>query len=228
MTAAASPCSAGGTTDTQPPAKPVLSLGPATQTSLVLNWQAGSDNIGIDHYNVYRGTSIQASGQLKVRLRNASLNHTYTGLTCGTDYSLALVAEDAAGNKSDLAEAIWYQFAPSPATPRRHRRRRGGTPTRSRRLHRQPGGRCDDIIDRRRHLGTLNRQRRRCRSTAFIVEPAESRRPLGRRPPTDLSCGTAYTFGIDSFDACRQPFGACGLTVDLCVRIHNRRALQRT
>ena len=49
--------------DTQPPAKPILSLGPATQTTLVLNWQPGSDNVGIDHYNVYRGTSDQAAGQ---------------------------------------------------------------------------------------------------------------------------------------------------------------------
>ena len=113
VTAATSACSSstppspGGTPDTQPPAGPVLSLGPATQTSLVLNWQAGSDNVGIDHYNVYRGTSDELSGQVKIA-ETKQLSYTYTGLTCGTDYSLALVAEDAAGNKSILAEAIWY------------------------------------------------------------------------------------------------------------------------
>ena len=108
-----------GTRDTQPPEKPILSLGPATQTSLVLNWQAGSDNVGIDHYNVYRGTSDRPSGQVKVAETN-ELSYTYTGLTCGTDYSLALVAEDAAGNTSNLAEAIWYPvrtLACSPTTP---------------------------------------------------------------------------------------------------------------
>ena len=125
----------GGTGDTQPPASR-FSLGPATQTSLVLNWQAGSDNIGIDHYNVYRRTSDQASGQLKVA-ETKQLSHTYTGLTCGTDYSLALVAEDAAGNKSDWPRQSGIRFAPSPATPRRHRRRRRVEPqTRSRRQSR--------------------------------------------------------------------------------------------
>ena len=50
-----------------------------------------------------------------------ALSYTYSGLTCGTDYSLALVAEDKAGNTSILAEAIWYPVVRS--TARRHRRR---------------------------------------------------------------------------------------------------------
>ena len=38
-------------------ATPLVGAGDAT--TLVLNWQPGSDNVGIDHYNVYRGTSDQ-------------------------------------------------------------------------------------------------------------------------------------------------------------------------
>ena len=117
------PPPSGGTPDTQPPAK-AGSLTGAGDADVI-----GSELAGRRRQHRYRslqrlsrGTSDQASGQLKVAETNSSA--TYTGLTCGTDHSLALVAEDAAGSKSDLAEAIWYRFAPSPATPRRHRRRR--------------------------------------------------------------------------------------------------------
>jgi chitodextrinase len=93
--------------DTQPPAKPILSLGPATQTTLELRWQTGTDNVGIHHYNVFRGNSAAAGGQVKIA-ETTALSYVYTGLACGTSYSLALQAQDAAGNKSNLSEAIWY------------------------------------------------------------------------------------------------------------------------
>lgn len=108
--------------DTTPPADPVLSLGAASQTSLTLNWQAGSDNIGVDHYNVYRGTSGDAAAQVKVG-ETSALSYTFTGLTCATDYSLGLTVEDAAGNESVLAHAIWFPVrtvdcdAPPPPPP---------------------------------------------------------------------------------------------------------------
>jgi chitodextrinase len=93
--------------DTQPPAKPILSLGPATQTTLELRWQAGIDNVGVHHYNVFRGKSATAGDQVKIA-ETTALSYVYTQLACGTSYSLALQAQDAAGNKSNLAEAIWY------------------------------------------------------------------------------------------------------------------------
>ena len=93
--------------DTQPPAKPILSLGPATQTTLELSWQAGKDNVGVHHYNVFRGSSAAAGNQAKIA-ETTALNYTYTQLACGTSYSLALQAQDAAGNTSNLSEAIWY------------------------------------------------------------------------------------------------------------------------
>jgi chitodextrinase len=93
--------------DTQPPAKPILSLGPAGQTTLELRWQVGTDNVGVHHYNVFRGNSATVGSQVKIA-ETTALSYVYTGLACGTSYSLALQAEDAAGNKSNLAEAIWY------------------------------------------------------------------------------------------------------------------------
>jgi chitodextrinase len=110
--------------DTQPPAKPILSLGTATQTTLELRWQAGKDNVGVHHYNVFRGNSAAVGNQVKVA-ETTALSYVYTGLACGTSYSLALQAQDAAGNKSNLSEAIWYpvtaracdQPPPPPAPP---------------------------------------------------------------------------------------------------------------
>ena len=86
----------------------------------------GSELAGRQRQHRYRSLQ-RLSRDLRSRPRASSrsaetkqLNHTYTGLTCGTDYSLALVAEDAAGNKSDLAEAIWYPvrtLACDPSSP---------------------------------------------------------------------------------------------------------------
>jgi chitodextrinase len=85
--------------DTVRPAKPVLSLGPATASSLTLSWQAGVDNVGVDHYNVFlNGVKVGET---------TALSWTFTGLQCGTDYSLGLEVEDAAGNTSFLSEATW-------------------------------------------------------------------------------------------------------------------------
>jgi chitodextrinase len=82
--------------DTQPPEKPILSLGTATATSLALNWRPGVDNVGVHHYNVFlNGVKVE---------QTTGLTWTYTGLACGTDYALGLEVEDAAGNKSSLTE----------------------------------------------------------------------------------------------------------------------------
>ena len=104
--------------DTQPPAKPPLA-GAGDATTLVLNWQPGSDNVGIDHYNVYRGTSDQAADQMKVG-ETTALSYTYSGLTCGTDYSLALVAEDKRATRRSWPKRSGIPCVRSPAR-RRHR-----------------------------------------------------------------------------------------------------------
>ena len=98
------PCAAPPPGDTEPPSKPVLSLGARTSTSLVVQWQPAADNVGVHHYDVFRGTSAAASAQQKVG-ETTALSYTFGGLDCGTDYSLAVQAVDAAGNNSALAEA---------------------------------------------------------------------------------------------------------------------------
>ena len=93
--------------DTTPPSKPILALGPQTQTTLELDWQAGVDNVGIDHYNVWLGHSGSSDFAKVAQASAAQLSYVYQGLTCATAYTLGLEAVDAAGNKSLIGEATW-------------------------------------------------------------------------------------------------------------------------
>lgn len=82
--------------DTQAPTLPGNpSVSNRQQESLVLNWTASNDNVGVDHYNVFlNGNPVdEASGN----------SFSFTGLTCNTNYSVGVQAEDAAGNTSGVA-----------------------------------------------------------------------------------------------------------------------------
>ena len=81
-------------TDTQPPSAPTgLSVSSADQTSLALVWNASSDNVGVAGYGVYKDGPLVASP--------TDTGYTLTGLLCGTSYTIAVDAYDAAGNRSD-------------------------------------------------------------------------------------------------------------------------------
>ena len=61
--------------------------------SITLSWLPSSDNVGVDHYQIFDGdfNSIGSS---------TSPTFTVTGLTSGTPYSFYLTAVDSAGNSS--------------------------------------------------------------------------------------------------------------------------------
>ena len=93
-------CSTTPTRDATAPSSPDNQrLVGATQTSLTMGWSASTDNVGVTGYDVYRnGTKIATTG-------SSATSYTYTALTCNTTYTVGLVAFDAAGNRSNLAEA---------------------------------------------------------------------------------------------------------------------------
>jgi chitodextrinase len=65
-----------------------------TRTSIGLRWDASTDNVGVTGYRVYRnGTLVATKG-------SGARSHKVSGLTCGTSYTIALTAIDAAGNES--------------------------------------------------------------------------------------------------------------------------------
>jgi chitodextrinase len=66
-----------------------------TGDSVSVSWSQSIDNVGVTGYGLYR------AGQQVGTASGTSF--TYTGLTCGTGYSLAVDAADAAGNRSGKA-----------------------------------------------------------------------------------------------------------------------------
>lgn len=82
--------------DTSPPSVPTgLAASSVTQTSLTLTWSASSDDVGVTGYDVYRNGTKMTSG--------SATSSSQTDLACGTSYSFAVAAHDAAGNASSKA-----------------------------------------------------------------------------------------------------------------------------
>jgi chitodextrinase len=110
--------SVNGTTapcpDTQPPTAPTnVQATSRTANSIALSWFASSDNSGVVGYGLYKagalvGTSTTTSG-------------IYSGLTCNTNYTLAVDAYDAAGNRSSkttvMAATTLCPDTSPPSTP---------------------------------------------------------------------------------------------------------------
>src|SRR5207302_450660 len=83
----------GGGGDTQPPTAPsALSLGGASASSLSLAWSASADNVGVAGYELYLNGSKAGT--------TTATSYGFAGLSCGTSYTLAVAAYDAAGNRS--------------------------------------------------------------------------------------------------------------------------------
>ncbi len=66
-----------------------------TVSSITLAWGASTDNVGVTGYGVYRDGNLAGSTN--------STSYTVAGLACGTNYTLAVDAYDAAGNHSQRA-----------------------------------------------------------------------------------------------------------------------------
>ena len=85
--------------DTQRPTRPTaLAVASAGQTIVVLAWVASTDNVGVAGYGVYENGSLVAS--------SATTGYTLVGLICGTAYTVAVDAYDAAGNRSEKATIV--------------------------------------------------------------------------------------------------------------------------
>ena len=100
------------TPDVTTPSTPsVLSTSGVAQTAVTLSWAASSDNVGVTGYRLYLGG----------RQVGTSLTTDYlvSGLSCGTAYTFAVAAVDAAGNVSSQAIVTATTSAcPSPPSGR--------------------------------------------------------------------------------------------------------------
>jgi chitodextrinase len=96
--------------DTENPSVPTgLASGTITATSVVLNWSASTDNMGIAGYQVYKDGNLIASP--------TGTTYTATGLTANTSYNFQVKAADGVGNTSALCTAISVTTTSAPSTP---------------------------------------------------------------------------------------------------------------
>ena len=88
-----------GTTDTTAPTAPTnLIASNITANSVVLTWNAATDNVAVTGYNIYNGTNLVTTV--------TGLTTTVTGLTASTAYTFSVKAKDAAGNLSVFGNAV--------------------------------------------------------------------------------------------------------------------------
>src|SRR2546423_997645 len=108
----------GGPVDKTPPSVPpnFRQVGSAMPTQIDVAWDAATDNVGVQLYEVYNGgTKIKTVG-------GNQLATSLTGLTPNTNYQLTVLARDAAGNPSQTHTALDIpppkpDNAPPPSVP---------------------------------------------------------------------------------------------------------------
>ncbi len=82
--------------DTQAPTVPGgLTASNSTQTTIDLNWNASTDNVGVAGYDVYQGNTVITTV--------TGTSYQVTGLSPNTAYSFTVRAKDAAGNESSAS-----------------------------------------------------------------------------------------------------------------------------
>ena len=143
-----------------------------------------------------------SSGTTSASQRSRRPGYTYTGLTCGTSYTFAIEAYDAAGNvlqplaghRHDLDQRL---LAPPPPPPPlrpgtrhreplgRHQRRLLRPPGHARRLGRRPGLLLEPGVPGRPDRRRDPRPRRQLRQRDHRPEQAVDRRPRRHLPHRD-------------------------------------------
>jgi N-acetyl-beta-hexosaminidase/chitodextrinase len=81
--------------DTIAPSIPANVVATAQSSSILVTWNASTDNTAVTAYDVYRGATLVGSP--------VTTSFTDTGLTASTLYSYTVKAKDAAGNTSDAS-----------------------------------------------------------------------------------------------------------------------------
>lgn len=89
------------TADTTAPSSPTgLATTSIQETTIDLSWVASSDDVGVDHYDVYVDSVLDGS------TAGAGTTYQVTGLTGGTSYAIYVIAVDAADNESSASTTI--------------------------------------------------------------------------------------------------------------------------
>ena len=102
-----SPCVLSPLIDVLPPSAPGnLQMSGRTTSTISLTWNPSVDDLGVAGYGLHRNNVLVGSTQ--------STSFTFSGLTCGTYYELAVDAFDLTGGRSPKASTRWQTLACSP------------------------------------------------------------------------------------------------------------------
>lgn len=100
--------------DTRPPSKVTgLALTDVGQTTVNLSWDPASDNVGVEHYNVYRAEG--GSGLSKVA-STTETSFSDAALAEDTNYTYEVTAADEAGNEGEASDPVEARTDGTPPT----------------------------------------------------------------------------------------------------------------
>ena len=146
--------------DTSPPSTPTnLAKTGATTSSIALSWTASTDNVGVVGYGLYLNGVGAGS--------TSSTSTSFSGLACGTSYTLAVDAYDNAGNRSGKASLSASTSACPPPPP--------PPPAGSAGAYLAPGGSDANPCTQAAPCAS---------STAATTSPSRARRSTSRPAPT--------------------------------------------
>ncbi|WP_028065248.1 N,N-dimethylformamidase beta subunit family domain-containing protein [Solirubrobacter soli] len=92
--------------DSVPPSAPGTPTATGSLAKVALSWTAATDNVGVDHYNVYRSTTSGFTPAVGNRIATpAGLSYNDTPLAAGT-YYYRVSAVDAVGNEGPFSPQV--------------------------------------------------------------------------------------------------------------------------
>ena len=192
IVASTSPCP-----DTQPPSvPPAVTQAGATEATAWISWGASTDNVGVAGYGVYvAGVRIGST---------SSRAYTFTGLACGTTYTVGVDAYDAAGIRSARADLVVATSACLDTAP----------PS-------TPGGLATSGVTASSVSFAWNASTDNVAVTGYGIYRAGVRIDSSSSRSynfTGLACGTTYALGVDAVDASgnRSPRASTNATTSAC------------
>jgi chitodextrinase len=175
LTSSTAPC-----VDTQAPTAPQNVVATTrSETSIALSWAASTDNVGVTAYGLFRGGVLQGT--------SSGTTGVLSGLTCNTNYTLAVDARDAAGNASGKTTVmVATTSCPDTAPPA------------------MPTGLTASGVTQSGLTLSWNASNDNVGVTGYDVYRNGTKVATSSTtssPQTGLACGTSYTFGVVARDA---------------------------
>jgi chitodextrinase len=175
--------------DTTPPSAPTgLAVSGVGPTSMTLSWNASSDNVGVTGYQLYLGGSEIGT--------SLTTSYLFTGLTCGTSYTLGVAAVDGAGNVSGIATIGQQTASCSDTSPPSAPGTLSASAVSAGEIDLIWGAATDNVGVTGYRI--LRCQGSGCTNFALLIQPAGTATTY---KDTGLSAGTSYSYEVQAFDA---------------------------